>query len=123
MIEVTDDMREIMQKYSEGFVSEDAAAKRIIELHEENKPKQEPIAWMAVLDDGSIAKLCRNETVAACWGLPYQPLYTTKQTREPLSEARINYLIDIMETSCGERIVDFARAIEQAHGIGVKNEH
>jgi hypothetical protein len=38
-IEVTNEMRELLQKYSEGFVSENAAAKRIIELHEANKPK------------------------------------------------------------------------------------
>lgn len=77
--------------------------------------EQEPVAYIAVRDFG--IDITHIETIAIMWGVPYKPLYTHQQPkREPLSEYRIWELWDSREVNIN--VINLARAIEKAHGIG-----
>lgn len=129
MIEVTDEMRNVLQKYTKGFSSEGEAVDRIIELHEANKPKPEPVAyrwWNQGCNCDECDQYFYSEDPDFI-SKNREPLYTAPPTREPLSEDKLDELIN----SCSVRynqdvyvfdnsydLIQFARAVEQAHGIG-----
>lgn len=131
MIEVTDEML----KVARSMQSFELMIKRIIELYEANKPKLEPVAYISFKHDsgGWLAKPHEAEKLNTL-GADFQPLYTTPPTPEPLSEVEILklalrdcYPIQFVDRSYGitldkVTVVDFARLIEQAHGIGVTND-
>ena len=119
VIKVTDQMLHAVYEYMEGEYEDDELVKRIIELHEANKPKPEPVAWMS--PNKERLEFSRIDTV---YGSHTIPLYTTPPTREPLSEEEIEKLVpwqgDPKDPFFSR--IDFARAIEQAHGIGTQHE-
>lgn len=49
-----------------------------------------------------------------------EPLYSAPQPLEPLSEHEVNNIV--FNLSKGSTLFDFARLVEQAHGIGATNE-
>lgn len=94
MIEVTDEMLALLREYQMGAYGEmdDFCDKHIIaaliELHEANKPKPEPLSEVEILK------------------LALRDLY-------PLQFKDRSYGIALDKVT----VVDFARLIEQAHGI------
>lgn len=135
MIEVTDGMLALLREYQMGAYGEldDDCDKRmiaaLIELHEANKPKPEPVGYIY---HSSYEKALRNESSCKMFVVPVTnldtgeessiPLYTTPPTRKPLSKSDLGIFIgELMMT--GEPLKylsNFARTIEKAHGIGVK---
>ncbi len=152
MIKVTDGMRELLQKYSAGFLSEDAVVMQIIELHEQSKPNSEPARENLLSEQHSLylkqaiaVAICglyesypedvlqtfniselqnvvdvseplrnQDETIEYIYKRAWDFLLKIIPTREPLSD---DSLWQIWVDSPSD--MDFARAIEQAHGIGV----
>lgn len=116
-------------------------------LQEANKPKPEPVGYIY---NSRLEQMLNSEVDNDCNFFPikddisrvifnrnrdkYLALYTTPPTREPLSEVEILklalrdcYPIQFVDRSYGitldkVTVVDFARLIEQAHGIGVTND-
>ncbi len=122
MIKVTDEMREYFNNelwdinidHPEWEQHTSRVMKRIIELHEANKPKPEPVGYAWIVGD-QIQKLADVKLNNS-----FVPLYNAPPTREPLSEGEINNIV--FRLSKGSTLFDFARAIEQAHGIGTSHE-
>lgn len=130
MIEVTDEMVQVLASFfvtdvTEVVVRTHSVAKRIIELHEANKPKPDPVGYIY---PSSYAKALRNESSCKMFVVPVTnldtgeesslPLYTAPPTREPLSDDEISKILFL----CRKGTMfphNFARDIEQAHGIGV----
>ena len=126
MIEVTDEMRKAAMEMSakasrdslKGVTNPfDELIKRIIKLHEANKPKPEPVGFISFKHNGWLVKPHEAERMKNI-DAEFQPLYTAPPTREPLSDEELSnlYLIVYKEA---ETYYKFARLIEQAHGIGV----
>ena len=114
MIKVTDEMLEAVFQYMEGEYEEDTLVKRILELHEANKPKPKAVGYAWIVGD-QIQKLADTKLNNS-----FVPLYTTPPTREPLSEGEINNIV--FSLSKGSTLFDFARLVERAHGIGTSHE-
>ena len=114
-MEVTDEMLSLLREYQMGAYGEldDDCDKRmiagLIALHEANKPKPEPYGYF---------KMYYNELID-CYPSDEGafPLYTAPPTREPLTHSEINAMVE--DFNLGGTVLDFVRAIEQAHGIGV----
>ena len=124
MIEVTDEqVRAIVKDEIENVTTAEmvmflTVSKRIIELHEANKPKPEPVAYKICNPAGCVLVESKRqaEKLASEYGDgTYQPLYTTPPTREPLSDDEINNIV--FNLSKGSTLFDFAHLVEQAHGI------
>ena len=99
------------------YVPSEAPA-MIRRLVEELDKQGEPVAWMLTLPDGTHDWILDGN---GCEG--YIPLYTAPQTK-PLSDEEIWELHQehIDEIPCGHSMktigfVEFARAIEERHGI------
>ena len=75
MIEVTDEMLQVAR----SMKSFESMIKHIIELHEANKPKPEPVGYAWIVGD-QIQKLSDTKLNAS-----FVPLYTTTPAQEPLS--------------------------------------
>ena len=135
MIEVTDEMRDIFDNelWDVSFnhqlwkTQRDKVIKRIIELHEQSKPKPEPYGYVNGISSTDLwfpQDLSDSAKNSDRW----TPLYTTPPTREPLSVAELDELwkASYKEHDDGEKVLQnrkrrlkrFARAIEKAHGIG-----
>ena len=126
MIEITDEMREYFNNelwdinidHPEWEQHTSRVMKRIIELHEANKPKREPVgyAWIIGEQIQKLADVKLNNS--------FVPLYTTPPTREPLSEEEIERLVpwqgDPKDPFFNR--IKFARLVEQAHRIGTSHE-
>jgi hypothetical protein len=69
--------------------------------------KQEPVAWIKRSAKGNIIDLLSEPDDDA------EPVYTTPQQRKPLTDKQIAKLMDIYDVAS----LDYARAIEAAHGI------
>jgi hypothetical protein len=92
----------------------------------EQAEKQEPVAWIKK-DRGAIEVSIMSVEYMTNKG--FEPLYTTPLQRQPLTDEQINVLADKhlivaqKYIGTGEYIssidgeIEFARAIEQAHGI------
>ena len=141
MIEVTDEMKNLIEEFERSGNYAEDVAKRIIELYEANKPKPEPVGYAY---PSQYAEALENEGCFLVFVVPVTnldtgeesslPLYTTPPTREPLSEVEILklalrdfYPLQFVDRNYGialdkVTVVDFARLIEQAHGIGVTND-
>lgn len=125
MIEVTDGMLALLREYQMGAYGEldDDCDKRmivaLIELHEQSKPKPKPVGY------GLVIKGVLHATKDEAGSVGFVPLYTNPPTREPLSE---DFLMNLAEECTAQffngvhqnATIHFARAVEQAHGIGVK---
>ena len=127
MIEVTNEMLALLREYQMGAYGEldDDCDKRmiaaLIELHEQSKPNPEPVAYKICNPAGCVLVESKRqaEKLASEYGDgTYQPLYTAPPTREPLSEHEVNNIV--FSLSKGSTLFDFARLVEQAHGIGKK---
>ena len=117
MIEVTDEMRNAVINYKYRHCTaadDDELIKHIIELHESNKPKPEPVGYAYIVGN-QLQKLSDTKLNAS-----FVPLYTTPPTREPLSEGEIEKLVPWQGDSKDPFFnrMEFARAIEKAHRIG-----
>ena len=135
MIEVTDEML----KVARSMQSFELMIKRIIELHEQSKPKLEPIGYIY---PSEYKKALQDKSCCLMFTVPVTnmgteeessiALYTTPPAREPLSETIIECIgyrhgLGTLESSLeftwyNDETVDFARAIEQEHGIGSTND-
>jgi hypothetical protein len=76
------------------------------------QPEQEPVAWMQE----------STGCIRSDWGFDktgYVPLYTAPPQRKPLTEADIKGILEfgLQTWKLSESTVEFARAIEAAHGI------
>ena len=128
MIEVTDEML----KVARSMQSFELMIKRIIELHEQSKPKHEPVVWVVwngwkpvgvTLDEEKAITYAQSKQQHSDLSGDFNayrvaPLYTTPPKREPLSAEQI----DELWRGSDQFFVQFARIIEQAHGIGVTND-
>ena len=78
-----------------------------------NDKQGEPVAWMLTLPDGTHDWILDGN---GCEG--YIPLYTAPQTK-PLSDEEIKSIIvqHIQTWNSLDSIIEFARAIEERHGI------
>lgn len=81
-----------------------------------------PTGWLY-----TSAKSLRKKYIAHRDGLPDAlrelepiPLYTRPQRREPLTDERIHNLDPLPHVMFDAHRIEFARAIEAAHGIGAK---
>ena len=145
MIEVTEEMRCIVHKLDtlsgEYVDNVDYVIRSIIELHEQSKPKPEPVAWMvwnvcqpinAFLSEEQAIAYAQNKQRHSDLSGDFNsyrvaPLYTTPPTREPFSE---EFLMALAEECTAQffngvhqnATIHFARAVEQAHGIGTSHE-
>jgi len=74
-----------------------------------SQPEQEPVGWwdekLGFFEEKHFDQL--------------QPLYTSPQKREPLSDDVIN---DIFVNNQWKTFLQLARILEKAHGIGVDND-
>lgn len=79
------------------------------------EPVQEPVAWMVYTEGGTSAYVTDNpnDLVGAYRALP---LYAAPPQRKPLTEDQIANAANSVRWS-QQYHLDFARAIEQAHGI------
>ena len=87
--------------------------RKALEAYENSKPKHEPYGYFKVTHVGVID--CNKTDNGA-----FQ-LYTTPPTQEPLSEEEIEKLVPWQGDSKDPFFnrIEFARAVEQAHGIGI----
>ena len=86
--------------------------RKALEAYEANKPKPEPVGY------GLVIKGVLHATKDEAGSVGFVPLYTTPPTRAPLSEHEVNNIV--FSLSKGSTLFDFARLVEQAHGIGKK---
>lgn len=118
MIKVTDEMLDLMEDWaSQDEVNKHSAINyvfNIIELHEQSKPKPEPVGY-AWIKNNKVKMITDTELNSG-----FVPLYTTPPTREPLSDDEISKILFLCRK--GKMFpYSFARDIEQAHGIGANN--
>ena len=83
------------------------------------EPVQEPVAWLHTDPDNPRVKfLVWRENEPAYRGVWIKtPLYAAPPQRKPLTEEEIVTMYAECPTSDND-MIEFARAIEQAHGIG-----
>ena len=81
------------------------------------QPELEPVAWMYVSPDNHEILRLHKLGATAPVGWAEHPLYTAPPQRQPLTQEQILSLFD-SHNVYGSKWVDFARAIEKAHGIG-----
>ena len=124
MIEVTDEMLQVAR----SMKSFESMIKHIIELHEANKPKPEPVGYIY---KHRLEQMLNSKVDNDCNFFPikdnipkaifdrhrdkYIALYTTPPTREPLSEDELDELFMRFDRDSSFR--DIARAVEQALGV------
>ena len=79
----------------------------------------EPVAWIVEFENGE-RELHWNDTKESL-GETQTPLYTAPQPAQPVSQPlpqeQIQSLLDDFLDSSDERLIEFARDIERAHGI------
>jgi len=114
MIKVTEEMLNVVDDYNSKArtMTDTELVKRIIELHEANKPKPEPFGYFKAEPFGWTD--CDKDDEGAV------AMYEAPPTRKPLSEIEINNIVE--EVLPSGTMLDFIRAIEQAHGIGVPSD-
>jgi len=78
------------------------------------KPEQEPVAWGNFKEDGTLVGLSQHQEDQANW-VGRKPLYTTPPQRKPLTDEQIKDMYN--EPRSDAEMLEFARAIEAAHGI------
>lgn len=127
MIEVT---YEMVDAAAQAFTTKPTeatyvVARRMIEaalkVHEANKPKPEPVAYTSRGELEDLFYQAEMKAFSDKSDINDMPLYTAPPTREPLSEHEVNNIV--FNLSKGSTLFDFARLVEQAHGIGVINEN
>jgi hypothetical protein len=80
------------------------------------QPEQEPVAWAKFSAKGNIVDLLNEPDDG------YTPLYTTPPQRKPLTDEEIETYRHMIDWTAHWSYINFARAIEAAHGItGEKN--
>ena len=137
MIEVTDELLQVLKDYCDFYISGADAIERIIELHEVNKPKPEPVVWVVwngwkpvgvTLDEEKAITYAQSKQLHSDLSGDFNayrvaPLYTKPPTpkREPLSDEQLATIIT-NAYRYDYTHYDLARAIEQAHGIGATND-
>ena len=139
MIEITDEIRNLVvnwrSKSPSPYFALEHTIQAIIKLHEANKPKPEPVAWLVRRNGYENVTVSLSKDKAISYRHEVQmrsdlsgdlneyriePLYTTPPVREPLSEEEIEKLVPWQGDSKDPFFnrIEFARAIEQAHEIG-----
>lgn len=97
MINVDDEMLQAIvadYRYNKEFtaMTDGEIVARIIELHEANKPKPEPVAFIIHSKDAGfwcVETLEEAERIAISLdGARFEPLYNATPTREPSTKAR-----------------------------------
>ena len=125
-IEITDEMKALVDNelgdidtgYCHWGEYRDSTIKRIIELHEQSKPKPEPYGWWTDMYND----WC-NEGDKGTF-----PLYKEPPTRKPLDIYKIptngTLIVDgiMLAPDCSTSFILGVRFAEQAHGIGTTNE-
>ena len=84
------------------------------------QPEQEPVAWMLKSGHGTQFKeKLTDELKALTWkGKPmWTPLYVSPPQRKPLTEEEIKTYRHMIDWTAEWSHINFARAIEAAHGI------
>jgi hypothetical protein len=77
----------------------------------------EPVAWQW-LNTAHFRKKLPKDAERGAWN----PLYTAPPQRQPLTEEQLKPIADEYRILFGGWVVDFARAIERAHGIGGEHD-
>lgn len=104
---------ELNEDYERGFIAGmSEQAKRSVDraVNALAAAVAEPVAWMD--RDGDLYKMPEIDN----WAPPHTLLYAAPPQREPLTEEEIYGMYS--EPSSDAEMVEFARAIERAHGIG-----
>lgn len=135
MIEVTDEML----KVARSMQSFELMIKRIIELHEQSKPKPEPVGYIY---NHRLEQMLNSEVDNDCNFFPikddishvifnrnrdkYLALYTTPPIRKPLSDdempvGRMAVNGVMLSPDCTTAFILGVRFAEHKHGIGVTN--
>ena len=132
MTEITEEIlkvvKELIVKAVSDFDSTDHI-KRIISLHDQSKPKPEPVAyrwWNQGCNCDECDQYFYSEDPDFI-SKNREPLYAALPTREPLSE---EFLMALAEECTAQffngvhqnATIHFARAVEKAHGIGGNDE-
>jgi len=81
------------------------------ELGLDYEPPQEPVAWAKFSAKGNIIDPLSEPDD------DYTPLYTTPPQRKPLSDEEIETYRHMLDWTAEWSYINFARAIEAAHGI------
>ena len=83
------------------------------------QPEQEPVAWIIETEiEGKLSEwVCTDKKhyMDASDGKDPIPLYTAPQKREPLSDEEVG---DLLMGGFSTHLMDLARMVEKAHGIG-----
>ena len=96
---------------------------KALEAYEQSKPKPEPVGYVKTVGGYPDESEHKVEWVVKHKELKNgQPLYTTPPTREPLSEDAMLSIVEEYTVWNLKSHAAVARAIEQAHGIGVTND-
>ena len=135
MVKVIEDMTDVLADYRSKActMTDDELITRIIELHEQSKPKPEPVVWV-VWNGWKPVGVTLNEEKAVTYAQSKQqhsdlsgdfnayrvaPLYTTPPTREPLTKHERFEIITQWDDETG--LEELVLRVERAHGIGVTN--
>jgi len=81
------------------------------------QPEQEPVAWRCLEDPFGANEYLITDDPEKAKGPGWTPLYAHPRQRKPLTPEKILALLD-SHNVYGSKWVEFARAIEKAHGIG-----
>lgn len=134
MIKITDEMREYFNNelwdinidHPEWEQHTSRVMKRIIELHEANKPKPEPVGFISFKHGGWLVKPHEAERMNNI-DADFRPLYTNPPTREPLSDdempvGRMAVNGVMLSPDCTTAFILGVRFAEHKHGIGTPHE-
>lgn len=117
-MEVTNEML----KVARSMQSFELMIKRIIELHEQRKPKPGPVGFISFKHGGWLVKPHEAERMNNI-DADFRPLYTTPPTREPLSEDESwEMWANVKSGPVSKAVHEFVRTIEKYHGIGTPHE-
>ena len=88
-----------------------------------NKPEQEPVARSDAYDmiDRFLQNNLNSDADYAEYSKALDSIYTTPPKRKPLTKAQVLELWEQTYVQRGSTGIEFARAIEAAHGIKEKN--
>ena len=106
----------LIQRHADGWADVGKMMSEWLEANQTPPAQQEPVAWM---NPDDLEKMKRFGRGSVAWATPTdfctQPVYTRPQAREPLTDEQIYDMYN--EPRSDAEMLEFARAIEAAHGI------
>jgi hypothetical protein len=86
----------------------------------EQAERQEPVAWRwkELVNGDFVSDWILTHSDPPPYATESMPLYTALPQRQPLTEEEIEKVRHLIDWTAGWSYIEFARAIERAHGIG-----